>query len=727
MPTNSTPLGATMENLRFDAGDMTLMVACAMGQSPRVIYWGHRLSAGVHVDDVFLLATDQGAHGSENVPVTASLSMEPGGGLMGPSGLSAHRDGRDWGSRFVVQSVTHQASGAIIHCADSKTRLGMVYHIDCDSITGILRLSSTLTNLGDGSVDLVDMATMALPVPAHLTDIIGFTGRWSGEFQRERLGRFTGSYVRENRRGRASHDSFPALILCDPHTTESQGEAYGLHLAWSGNHRLSVHTLADGRVFALMGALLFPGEIRLGPGEHYHSPEIVAGYSAHGFSALSQNFHAHVRSKLLRASTRLKPRPVHYNTWESVYFDHDLARLKTLATRAAAIGVERFVLDDGWFGSRRHDRAGLGDWHVSSDVYPEGLTPLIDHVTGLGMEMGIWFEPEMVNPDSDLFRAHPDWILQIAGTEQVPFRNQYVLDVSRAEVADYLFVQIDAILAAHNIGYVKWDMNRDLNHPGDATGRPRAHAQVAAVYALMDRLRARHPTVEIESCASGGARADFGILAHTDRVWTSDSNDALDRQAIQRGASFFLPLDVMGSHVGPRHCHITGRSLSMAMRAGTALMGHMGLELNLLEEPAHELEELQAGIELYKKHRQLLHNGNFFRLETPHYLNAVGVVAADQNEALFSVAFLTGHPRIKPDTIYFPGLNPALDYRIKLVWPQNWKTIVAPSITEALDLAGGGHVFSGEALMVAGLRLPMAFPETVLLFHLCVANQKTRK
>ena len=192
---------------------------------------------------------------------------------------------------------------------------------------------------------------------------------------------------------------------------------------------------------------------------------------------------------------------MHYNTWEAVWFAHDVEKLKDLASRAAALGVERFVLDDGWFGSRRHDRAGLGDWTVSDAVYPDGLKPLVDHVTGLGMEMGIWFEPEMVNPDSDLYRAHPDWAMRIEGIDHVPFRHQYVLDIARPEVSEYLFERIDAVLRNHAIGYIKWDMNRDLNHPGDAHGRPRAHAQVAALYALIDRIRAAHPHVEIETCA----------------------------------------------------------------------------------------------------------------------------------------------------------------------------------------------------------------------------------
>ncbi len=707
-----------MDHIRFDAGETTLILGCAVGAPPHVIHWGKRLGEGVRVKDLIVLATGQGGPGMADVPTTASLAMEPGLGLLGPSGFAAHRAGQDWGSRFNVVSASHSEASAALVCRDPRTKLRLDYAIAVDPQTGVLTIGTTLTNEGDGTLDLTEMATAFLPITPSMTHIIGYSGRWSDEFRRELLNRFSGGYVRENRRGRTSHDSFPAVILCAASTTESMGNAYGLHLAWSGNHRLRVDTLIDGRVFASLGALLLPGEIRLASAESYTSPDIVAGFSSNGLSALSRHFHHHVRTNILRPSTRAKPRPIHYNTWEAVYFDHDVDKLKGLATRAAALGVERFVLDDGWFGSRRHDRAGLGDWTVSDAVYPKGLTPLVDYVTALGMEMGIWFEPEMVNPDSDLYRAHPDWALRIEGVDHVPFRHQYVLDISRAEVAQYLFGQIDAVLRDHAISYIKWDMNRDLNHPGDAHGSPRAHAQVVALYALIDRICAAHPTVEIETCSSGGARPDMGILAHTDRIWTSDCNDAHDRQTIQRGASFFLPLDVIGAHVGPSECHQTGRKLSMGMRAATALMGHMGLELNLLTEPGADLATLKAAIALHKQHRALIHHGDFQRLDAPDYLNIVGVVTPDRAEALWSVAFMTGHNATLPDRLFPVGLDPDIDYRVTLVWPQDWRSISSPSIIESMDLHGNGTRVSGDALMTVGLQLPLTMPETVLLFHM---------
>jgi len=703
---------------RLDSPTTSLFVRASIGAPPELLYWGARLNDAVTAEEIERLGTSQGGPGSADIAIPASLALEPGLGLLGPTGFGAHRAGRDWGSRFDVVAVEQNDCRLRITCLDPRTQIGLEYRFRLHAESGVLTIGSTVTNHGTDLLDLNEMATACLPLPARLTDVIGFTGRWTGEFQRERLARFAGGYVRENRKGRSSHDAFPGVILCTPSTSENVGEAFGLTLAWSGNHRIRVDSLSDGRVFASLGALFFPGEIRLAASERYVSPDIIAAFSPDGLAEMSRAFHTHVRSHILTPHMRAKPRPVHYNTWEAVYFDHDLDQLKAIADKAAAIGAERFVLDDGWFGSRRDDHSGLGDWFVSDAVYPEGLKPLIDHVTGLGLEMGIWFEPEMVNPDSDLFRAHPDWVLAIKGVDQIPYRHQYVLDISRPEVSDYLFACIDKILSDHTIGYIKWDMNRDLNHPGDQQGGARSDAQVRALWALLDRLRAKHPNVEFESCASGGGRCELGILAHTDRVWTSDSNDALDRQAIQRGASYFLPLEVLGAHVGPAHCHQTGRALSMGMRSATALMGHMGMELNLLTEPTADLVELKDAIALYKQHRDLLHNGALQRLDTPDYIVAMGVVATDQVEALFSIALVTGHARTLPDRVYFTGLDPARQYRLALVWPDAWQSKSVPSVIDALELNGRGTLINGDALMRAGLQLPLASPESVLLYHL---------
>jgi alpha-galactosidase len=317
-----------------------------------------------------------------------------------------------------------------------------------------------------------------------------------------------------------------------------------------------------------------------------------------------------------------------------------------------------------------------------------------------------------------LYRAHPDWVLQIEGVDQVPFRSQYVLDIARPEVADHLFDRISAILTELPISYIKWDMNRDLSHPGGASGQAKAAVQVRALYALLGRLRAAHRSVEIESCSSGGARADMGVLGVSDRVWTSDSNDAIDRQHIQRGASYFLPPEILGCHIGPARCHVTGRRLSIAMRAGTALFGHMGLELNLLTERAADLDQIRSAIALHKRHRALLHNGDLHRLDLPAQMLGFGVVNQSRSEALFSLAFVSSEKKILAGQLRFAGLDLTRHYRLRLIWPENWQAMKPPSAIERLDLTADGAVFSGEALMKAGLQIPASTPETVLLFHL---------
>ena len=304
----------------------------------------------------------------------------------------------------------------------------------------------------------------------------------------------------------------------------------------------------------------------------------------------------------------MSPRPVHLNTWEALYFDHRLPDLMALADAAAGVGVERFVLDDGWFQGRHHDRAALGDWWADAGKYPDGLGPLAQHVVARGMQFGLWFEPEMLNPDSDLHRAHPDWVLQIDGRPMLTARNQLVLDIARPDVSDYLFDKLHALLASQPISYIKWDHNRDLASAGNAQGRPAWRAQVPAAYALMDRLRAAHPALEIESCSGGGGRIDFAVLQRSHRVWTSDNIDAASRVAIQRGMLQFFPPEVMGAHIGTAPAHSTGRSQAMAFRGAVALAGHLGVELDVRHLDDDTRRQLTGWIRLYKQWRGLLHH-----------------------------------------------------------------------------------------------------------------------
>nr|WP_310524787.1 alpha-galactosidase [Polymorphobacter sp.] len=694
------------EFVRLDGKYVTLVAATA-GGVPSVLYWGPRLAHDTEPASLQLLAARGTAPASPGPAVTQALTPQAGQGWPGRPGLAAHREGQGWASMALLERVEILPDHLLFEAHDRAHGIALTHELAIDG--DVLVATTILRNTGNTPLAVEWLAAPALPIPGFTTDIIGFEGRWAGEFQTTRQTRHMGAHVRENRRGRTSHDAFPGVIVTETATTEADGLAYGFHLGWSGNHRLAVETLNDGRGLVTMEALLLPGEVRLAPGESLASPALYASVSEAGLTGLSQAFHRYLRSRPQHARLRAKPRPVHYNSWEAVYFDHDPAVLMDLACRAAAVGAERFVLDDGWFLGRRNDRAGLGDWTVDRTIYANGLAPLIAHVRGLGMEFGLWIEPEMVNPDSHLFRAHPDWVLGVAGVAQLDFRHQLVLDFGRADVRDHLFTAIDALLREHPISYLKWDMNRDLSHPGGAGGGAGANAHMLGVYAVLDRLRAAHPCVEIESCASGGGRADYGILAHTDRIWTSDSNDALDRLAIQRGFSHFFPAELMGSHVGPATCHITGRRLSMALRVATAMFGHMGLELDLrdLDEPA--AADLAAGVALHKRHRALIHSGNLHRLDAPEGVNAFTIMAADQSEALLSFTLLTEPRATFPASLRLKGLDPAAAYRVELVWP--------PRLTTDWPLAAGATI-CGDALMRAGFQPPRLHPGTAFVLHL---------
>ena len=698
----------------------TLVVDCR-SNAPAILYWGARLSEDSSPDMLSLLATRQEVQACMPEEPAIALSPELGAGFSGSAGVQIHRGGAQWAVFSQIQSVTVEPNNRLSIVSKCKgTEIELIHCLQLDASTDVLTATTQLTNIGQSKLWVDRCDAPCIPVPMHYNKILGFKGRWAKEFQTQSIDRFMGAYVRENRSGRTSHDAFPAVIVHSDQANESAGEAYGLHLGWSGNHHLRIEEQFVGRAYAQFGELFFPGELSLEPGESYCSPVLYGASSNTGLTDLSACFHQYVRENLTDPRMQGKPKPVHFNTWEAMYFDLSMSRLCQLADEAAAVGVERFVLDDGWFKGRKSDRAGLGDWTVDETVFPQGLGPLVEHVNAAGMEFGFWVEPEMVNPDSDLYRAHPDWVLNAAPAPLLLSRNQLVLDLTRTEVQKYLFEHLDNLLSEYAITYLKWDMNRVINQPGNAEGRAVTHYQTLALYQLLARIREAHPEVEIESCSSGGGRADFGILAHTDRIWTSDSNDALDRLSIQKGFSFFFPPEIMGAHVGPRDCHITGRSISMATRAGVALFGDMGIEANLLTMDDTEKAELKAAVALHKKHRHLLHSGKLMRLDTEDYENSFGVISADKQEAIFSYGLLDGQPNSAPGRLRFPGLDASTLYTVNIIWPQQ-PSSYSKSILDIIN----GSVISGDALTKFGVQLPLMLPATLLVFHLASHRRRS--
>jgi alpha-galactosidase len=498
------------------------------------------------------------------------------------------------------------------------------------------------------------------------------------------------------------------------------GDVVGVHVAWSGNSVLRVERDAATPLTVGGGELLQPGEVTLGDGEHYTSPWIFFAASDEGLDGLAAVLHAYQRS----LESHPGEQPVLLNVWEAVYFDHDLPRLRQIADRAARVGVELFVLDDGWFHARRDDTAGLGDWWVDPTVWPDGLDPLIDHVRGLGMKFGLWFEPEMVNPDSDLYRAHPDWVLSSGDRVPLLHRQQLVLDLTRPEVWQHVFDHVSAVLTAHPVDFVKWDHNRDLLEAGSAAllGAPAVRAQTEAFYALLDALRTAHPGTTWESCASGGGRVDLEVLQRVQRVWTSDMTDALARQQIQRWSTQLLAPEYVGAHVSSPASHTTGRTLSLDFRAATALFGSFGIEWDLSGATEEELEQLAGWVARYKRFRGLLHHGRVVRPPSadPSVL-LHGVVAAGADEALVAHVQLDEAASNRGVWVRVPGLEPGGLYTLRWEGPVRE---VAVSMSSPLPPEGpsGGRPVLGSVLADRGFWVPRRRPETVTLVHLTRAG-----
>ncbi|WP_405975179.1 alpha-galactosidase [Streptomyces sp. NBC_00988] len=488
-------------------------------------------------------------------------------------------------------------------------------------------------------------------------------GRWAAESRLVRSDLTYGEKVIGSRRGHTGHQHLPWVAL-DTDATEERGEVYGCALGWSGSWRIAVAQLPDARVQITGGAGYDDsGLLLLEAGESFTTPVFAGLWSDAGFGGASRTWHDYQRTYVIPDADQ--DRPVLYNSWEATQFDISEEQQETLAQRAAALGVELFVVDDGWFGKRTSDRAGLGDWTPNPDRFPAGLKPLADRVHALGMQFGIWVEPEMVNADSDLYRAHPDWVQHQEGRKRTEFRNQLVLNLAREDVQEYLWEQLDGLLSSAPIDYVKWDFNRcftDAGWPGDAYPQRLWVDHVRALYALFDRLRAAHPGVAFESCSGGGGRIDLGILSRTDQVWTSDNTDPLDRLAIQHGFSQIHPARVMAAWVTDSpNTQLNNRVSSLRFRFVSAMAGVLGVGGDLSEWTEEELAEARRWVDLYKEIRPLVQHGDLHRLRPPSGgLSAVQYVRGDETVVL---ALLQAQHYGEPvPALRLRGLDPTASY-----------------------------------------------------------------
>lgn len=610
-----------------------------------------------------------------------------------------------------------------------------------DEVTGIrTELRYRLDRFGVLSVDLslvrdaalspetgaipytLDGAIALLPIPDRATEILDFTGKWCRERSPQRSPLDFGTHLRSAHRGKPGHDS-PFLLACGTAGFGfGHGELWAVHLAWSGDQRYLAERLPEGAgsLSAALGAgeALHSGEIILDDGGRYDAPTALFVWSDRGLDAVTDRLHRRLRA---RPSHPHSPRPLVLNTWEAVYFDHDLDRLTALIERAASVGVERIVLDDGWFRGRRQADAGLGDWFVDESVWPEGLTPLVDAVRAHGMQFGLWFEPEMINLDSDLARAHPDWVLgprQGLGPEA---RSQHVLDIANPEAYDYLLERIDHLVQLHEIDYLKWDHNRDLLEAvsrGRDGDRPSVHRQTLALYRLLDELRRRHPHLEIETCSGGGGRIDLGILDRTDRVWASDCNDPVERVQIERWTRTIVPPELIGSHLGSDRSHTTARRTDLSFRLLTALTAHAGIEQDLTAVDDEQLALIARWGAMYREFRGLLHSGRVVNADLADDTTMLsGIIAEDGAEGLFTWARLATSAPGQSGRVRFPGLDRGRDYLVSVREDLgaasrhgNDPTWVALAVESPVRMPGA-------VLTDAGIPLPTLNPQQAMLIQ----------
>ncbi|MFJ5293569.1 MULTISPECIES: alpha-galactosidase [unclassified Streptomyces] len=694
---------------------------------PRILHWGEDLGDLTDEECAALALTADGAvlHNALDTPRQFTVWPTEADGWSGTPAHQGHLAGAATTPKPRLVAAEESDGGLVVRLAEDGAGLDLTLAYRLDP-SGVLAVRTTVARRPDAEPVPYDLGgvTTLLPLPRRASEILDFTGRWCRERSPQRRPLGHGSHVREQRRGRTGQDAPYLLTAGVPGFGFRTGEVWGVHIGWSGNQRWLAERLPEGAGAhaAVLGGgeLLAPGEIRLAPGETYTSPVCWFSWSGAGLDGLADRFHALLRA---RPSHPVTPRPLTLNSWEAVYFDHRPERLAALADTAAGIGVERFVLDDGWFLGRRDDTAGLGDWAVDPSVWPDGLAPLADRVHAHGMQFGLWVEPEMVNLDSELARAHPGWILGPSAGLGPASRHQYPLDIGHPEAWSYLLESLDAIITRYSVDYLKWDHNRDLHEAvrraADGRDRPGVHAQTEALYRLLDTLRERHPGLEIESCSSGGARVDLGVLARTDRVWASDCNDPVERQAIQRWTGQLLPPELIGAHVGEARSHTTGRITGSSFRLLTALFAHAGIERDLGACSPDELAELRAWGALYKELRPLLHGGRVVRADLGGDAALLhGVVAPDASAAVYCWAQLASTPEAQPGRTALPGLDRTGSYRVRVrteAGLPSFREVVAPAwVTAAL---AGWVALPGAVLSGAGVPMPVLDPGQALLIE----------
>ena len=600
----------------------------------------------------------------------------------------------------------------ILHMADKGDGLevDLLYSVfECEDV---ITRSVKVRNNGDKDIRLTKVYSACIDMDDEDFEMLTLHGSWARERQMERRSIAYGKQSVSSLRGESSHQDHPFMAWMTKGSNQASGDVYGMHFVYSGNFIAQIEKSQFDSIRAVMGIHSEGFEWLLTPGDEFVAPEVVLTYSHNGIGQMSRNLHDFYREHLIRSKYLHQKRPVLINNWEATYFDFDTDKLLAIAKSAAEHGIEMLVMDDGWFGHRNDDTTSLGDWFVNENKIKGGLKHLVDEVNKLGLKFGIWMEPEMISPDSELYRKHPDWAFSVPERTATLSRNQYVLDLSRKEVRDYVYECVYKVISSANIEYVKWDMNRQLTDigsmefTGDRQGEL-AHRYVLGVYELQERLVRDFPDLLLENCSGGGARFDPGMLYYSPQIWCSDDTDAIERLSIQEGTELIYPLSTMGAHVSDCPNHTVGRTTPFMTRAHVALAGTFGYELDITKISDEERMVIPEQVVLYHKYNDLVREGDYYRIASYRengLYDCYMVVAKDKSEALVTYVQVLGKPNVHSRKIKLLGLDEAADYR----------------------LDGTDKVYGGDLLMNAGLLIEkMCGDYMSRLYHFVLDNSLT--
>ena len=597
-----------------------------------------------------------------------------------------------------VYAKEDEAETLEITLKDTATEAEVILKYGVFEKEDVITRSVVVKNSGKTPIVINKVHSMCLDIPYGDWEWMHFYGRHTMERQAERVPVLHGISESSSSRGTSSHHQNPAVLLCEKDCTETNGHCIGAALMYSGGFQAQVEKDQLEQIRLVMGIHPDTFEWILEAGEAFYTPEVILSCSTTGFAKLSQNFHHIIRNHVCRGTYQLSSRPVLINNWEATYFDFNEEKILNIARQASKLGIDMMVLDDGWFGKRDDDCSGLGDWFVNEKKLNGGLKALVEKINAMGMKFGLWFEPEMVSEDSDLYRNHPDWAIQIPGRKPMRSRYQLVLDMSNPDVVDYLYGVMSAILRENHIEYVKWDMNRSISDWYTATlsrGRQMEmpHRYVLGLYELLEKLTSEFPDVLFEGCSGGGGRFDAGMMYYCPQIWCSDDTDAHERTFIQYGTSFFYPTSTVGSHVSAVPNHQTGRITSIETRGVVAMAGSFGYELDLNQLSEEEKAVVAKQVTHYKEYQSLIYNGDYYRLANPFEdgMSAWSWISEDKKTILVQGVLFRAKPNVLRKTLRLMGLEAKKNYKI----------------------AGTEEVYTGVALMSGGVLLQRAVGDDV--------------